>query len=180
MGPQSDVKNWQNSAAAVQKENKRVEVLKFWHSRRQVTIFKPYWYFASTYSWQCRTEPEKMQIRRQKRGGTVNTNSGQDCSWEESGSGWYLAPSSSSLVWHKSFPYVQTGSIFKRRRQWTKGTTDSDDNVPSNTICTLFQIFEWLWVNLKNQPRLQIMEQPCTLVPCMRYLTVHSEESQYI
>ena len=29
MGPQSDVKNWQNSAAAVQKENKRVEVLKF-------------------------------------------------------------------------------------------------------------------------------------------------------
>ena len=29
MGPQSDVKNCQNSAAAVQKENKRVEVLKF-------------------------------------------------------------------------------------------------------------------------------------------------------
>ena len=52
-----------------------------------VTIFKPYCYFASTYSWQCRTEPEKMQVRRQKRGGTVNTNSGQDCSWEESGSG---------------------------------------------------------------------------------------------
>ena len=110
-GPQSDVKNWQNSAAAVQKENKRVEVLKFWHSRRQVTIFKPYWYFASTYSWQCRTEPEKMQERRQKRGGTVNTNSGQDCSWEESGSGWYLAPSSSSLVWHKSFPYIRTNRI---------------------------------------------------------------------
>ena len=118
MGPQSDVKNWQNSAAAVQKENKRVEVLKFWHSRRQVTIFKPYCYFASTYSWQCGTEPEKMQIRRQKRGGTVNTNSGQDCSWEESGSGWYLAPSSSSLVWHKSFPYTyKQDSLQKRRRQ---------------------------------------------------------------
>ena len=83
-----------------------------------VTIFKPYCYFASTYSWQCGTEPEKMQIRRQKRGGTVNTNSGQDCSWEESGSGWYLAPSSSSLVWHKSFPYTyKQDSLQKRRRQ---------------------------------------------------------------
>ena len=66
----------------------------------------------------CRTEPEKMQERRQKRGGTLNTNSGQDCSWEESGSGWYLAPSSSSLVWHKSFPYTyKQDSLQKRRRQ---------------------------------------------------------------